>query len=85
MTSSTTNNATDDVDCDGLYKKFIKVTNKLIHTQGFAKSLLIILLPLAGLVSFIVGLQGLVYSRYSLVDGHQLALRGFVRCIHYFT
>jgi len=75
---TTTNNA-DDVDCDGLYKKFIKVTNRLIHTQGFAKSLLIVLLPLVGLVSLIVGLQGLVYSRYSLVDGHHLALRGFVR------
>ena len=76
---TTTNTAADDVDCDGLYKKFIKLTNKLIHTQGFAKSLLIVLLPLACLVSLVVGLQGLVYSRYSLVDGHQLTLRGFIR------
>merc|ERR1719183_2039186 len=76
----TTNTATDDVDCDGLYKKFIKVTNRSIHNHGFAKSLLIVLLPFVGLVSLVVGLQGLVYSsRYSLVGGHHLALRGFVR------
>ena len=80
MASPTTTASTaDDVDCDGLYKKALKVTNRLIHTQGFAKSLLIVLLPFVCLVSLVVGLQGLVYSRYSLVDGHQLALRGFIR------
>ena len=80
MASPTTTASIDDVDCDGIYKKFMKVTNKVIHNQGFAKSLLIVLLPLVCLVSLVVALQGLVYSRsYSLVDEHQLALRGFVR------
>ena len=77
---TTNNTAADDVDCDGLYKKFIKVTNRLIHKHGFATALLLVLLPLVGLVSLVVGLQGLVYSsRYSLVGGHHLALCGFVR------
>ena len=79
-TTNTAASTADDVGCDGLYKKFMKVTNKLIHTHGFATALLIVLLPLLCLVSLVVGLQGLIYSRYSLVSGgHHLALRGFIR------
>lgn len=55
-------------DCDGLLTvKVLKPLNRILHTRGFVAASLFVLIPLVGMVSLVVGLQGLAYSEYSLL------------------
>ena len=55
-------------DCDGLLTvKVLKPLNRILHTRGFVTASLFVLIPLVGMVSLVVGLQGLAYSEYSLL------------------